>query len=177
MEKGKLIQRQISTLESIDAELRRSLSDAKMVRVIRERVSQIQQHIQIYGESISNLNNYFKGSYELSAQLNSISNEVKMLSLNGAVEADRASESGAGLHEIAKNIGVVSERLSKLTMSFSDTSDGAYSGVKAARESLEILSASVASLAEIIVNVESQKKVIEDAIGNIQEVITRLRSV
>ncbi len=83
-------------------------------------MKEVQVKVNFSVKKISDMNEHSKQINSILHMIEEISSQTKLLSLNAAIEASRAGESGKGFKVVANEVGKLSEKSNKSTNSVSD---------------------------------------------------------
>lgn len=127
-------------------------------------MKEVQSNVNFSVEKISAMNDYSKQINSILHMIEEISSQTKLLSLNAAVEASRAGESGKGFKVVADEVGKLSEKSNRSTNSVSEIIKNIQNLIIDSNEAMN----------KSKDKIDIQVKNITDAINNIENVSGKL---
>ena len=147
-----------------------SLQGHEETQNIQEQMIQIDRHTNELNDFSEQLINNIRQIIKISAKINQISDQTKILSLNATIEAARAGESGKGfavvaneVRELATETSELSDEISRIINETENTANSTFTSlsnsineVQEGKKKIDIASSTFKGIAEHIVSLTNQ---------------------
>ena len=153
----------------IDKNAKNSNSD---MRIVTDEIKELTVKFDMFINNINEMSMKFKGITNITAIIEGISQQTKLLSLNASIESAKAGEAGKGFSVVAEEIGKLAEESTKSTNEINNSVEEIFKEIKILINESENMSEYINNQVEAIKSTILSFEDISTSIDRIQPMIS-----
>ena len=151
-------------------------SGVRSLNILNDKITEMTNVTDDVKVKITQLINDVKNIYEFMNNINSVTETIKLLSLNAQIEAARAGDAGKGFSVIAEEVNKLAKNTIEVTKNIEDSIKNINTGIENVQISINKSSTSVDEANNYLVDTKSSFDIIRDSAEKAVEKVNSVQS-